>query len=132
MVKFKGKVKASARGNIWSNAQRGIDTARSARSSAPLQLSSLANIQHLRKLEQGANIAGKAIITLDAGLRIDSVYSDYKAGRNWQRRAVVETTEFGAGSAAGIAVGTAGKAGDALGQGFSGLIYDISADINWF
>lgn len=27
MVKFKGKVKASARGNIWPNAQRGIDTA---------------------------------------------------------------------------------------------------------
>lgn len=70
-----------------------------------------------------------------------------------------ETTGFGAGAAAGIAVGSAvvtagvgiaiamgpvgwviligaglaaGKAGDALGQGFSGLIYDISADINWF
>jgi len=163
MVKFKGKVKASARGNIWSNAQRGIDTARSARSSAPLQLTSIANIQHLRKLEQGSNIAGKFIIAIDAGIRADNVYNDYKTGKDWQRRAVVETTGFGAGTAAGIAAGgavvtagvgiaiamgpvgwviligaglatgyAAGKVADALGQGFSGLIYDVSTDINWF
>ncbi|CAM4413896.1 hypothetical protein [Pseudoalteromonas ostreae] len=36
---------------------------------------------------------------------------------------------IGAGLATGYA---AGKVGDALGQGFSGLIYDISTDINWF
>ncbi|WP_218648491.1 MULTISPECIES: hypothetical protein [unclassified Pseudoalteromonas] len=163
MVKFKGKVKASARGNIWSNAQRGIDTARSARSSAPLQLTSLANIQHLRKLEQGSNIAGKFVIAIDAGLRADSVYDDYKAGKDWQRSAVREATGFGLGTAAGAYVGgttiTAGvgiaiamgpvgwviligvglgagyaaaKVGDAVGKGFSGLVYDLSSNISWF
>jgi len=36
---------------------------------------------------------------------------------------------IGAGLATGYA---AGKVADALGQGFSGLIYDVSTDINWF
>ncbi|WP_212748091.1 hypothetical protein [Pseudoalteromonas sp. S3178] len=107
MVKFKGKVKASARGNIWSNTQRGIDIARSARDSAPLQLTSIANIQHLRKLEQGSNFLGKLVIGIDAGLRADSVYNEYKAGEDWQRKAVVETTGFGLGTAAGAYAGGA-------------------------
>ncbi len=132
MVKFKGKIKASARGNIWSNPQRGINIAKSARSSAPLQLSSLANIQHLRKLEQGANIAGKAIIALDAGLRIDSVYSDYKAGKDWQRRAVVETTGFALGTAAGIGAGSAvvtAGVGIAIAMGPVGWVILIGAGL---
>ncbi|MFU2510557.1 hypothetical protein [Pseudoalteromonas sp. ASV78] len=132
MVKFKGKVKASARGNIWSNAQRGIDTARSARSSAPLQLTSIANIQHLRKLEQGSNIAGKFVIAIDAGIRADNVYNDYKAGKDWQRRAVVETTGFGFGTAAGAFVGgatiTAGV-GIAIAMGPVGWVILIGAGL---
>ncbi|MBL0689701.1 MAG: hypothetical protein JJW02_09800 [Pseudoalteromonas sp.] len=132
MVKFKGKVKASARGNIWSNAQRGIDTARSARSSAPLQLTSLANIQHLRKLEQGSNIAGKFVIAIDAGLRADSVYDDYKAGKDWQRSAVREATGFGLGTAAGIGAGSAtvtAGVGMAIAMGPVGWVILIGAGL---
>lgn len=132
MVKFKGKVKASAKGNIWSSAQRGIDTARSARTSTPLKLTSLAYIQHLRRLEQNSNFAGKFIIAVDAGLRADSVYKDYKAGKDWQQRAIVETTGLGLGTAAGIGAGSAtvtAGVGIAIAMGPVGWVILIGAGL---
>ncbi|XQF92801.1 hypothetical protein ACOBV9_17915 [Pseudoalteromonas espejiana] len=47
------------------------------------------------------------VIGIDAGLRADSVYNEYKAGEDWQRKAVVETTGFGLGTAAGAYAGGA-------------------------
>ncbi|WP_282167280.1 hypothetical protein [Shewanella japonica] len=102
---FSGVVKANKRGNIWSSAERGSNIARSSRNTSRLRLTSLSGIRSIRGLEMASDIAGKGIIALDAGIRADSVYNDYKAGKDWQRSAVVETTGFGAGTAAGLYVG---------------------------
>lgn len=103
---FSGVVKGHKRGNIWSSAERGANIARSGRDMSRLQLTSLSGIRSIRGLEIASDIAGKGIIALDAGIRADNVYSDYQAGKDWHRTAVVETTGFGLGTAAGVGVGT--------------------------
>jgi len=103
---FSNKTKAGKRGNIWSNTDRANNIARSSRNTSRLQLSSLSGIRSIRGLEFPSDIAGKGMIALDAGIRMDNVYMDYKAGKNWQRTAAIEATGFGFGTAAGIYVGT--------------------------
>ncbi len=129
---FSGVVKANKRGNIWSSAQRGSDIARSSRDISRLKLTSLSGIRSIRGLEMASDIAGKGLIALDAGIRADSVYNDYKAGNDWQRSAVVETTGFGFGTAAGLAVGAktvALGAGIALALGPVGWVILIGVGI---
>lgn len=104
--KYVGRVK-SKRGSVYSNIQRGINKAKSNRTIKPIQFTSTSSFQNLRAFEKGANMLGKGLIVLDAGVRAGNVHTDYLAGRNWQKRAVVETTGFGLGSAAGLAVGAA-------------------------
>jgi len=103
---FSNKTKAGKRGNIWSNTDRANNIARSSRNTSRLQLTSLSGIRSIRGLEFVSDIAGKGMIALDAGIRMDNVYMDYKAGKNWQRTAAIEATGFGLGTAAGIATGT--------------------------
>ena len=125
-------VKANKRGNIWSSADRGSNIARSSRNISRLRLTSLSGIRSIRGLEMASDIAGKGIIALDAGIRADSVYNDYKAGKDWQRRAVVETTGFGFGTAAGLYVGAktvALGAGIALALGPVGWVILIGVGI---
>ena len=104
--KYVGSAK-SKRGTVYSNIERGINKAKSSRTIKPIQFTSTPAFQNLRAFEQGANILGKGLIVLDAGVRAGNVHIDYLAGRNWQRRAAVETTGFGFGTAAGLAVGQA-------------------------
>lgn len=54
---------------------------------------------------KAASVAGKGALIIDAGFRVDDVIADRAAGRDWQRRAVMETTGFGLGAAAGAFVG---------------------------
>jgi hypothetical protein len=99
--KYIGRVK-SKRGTVYSNADRGINKAKSGRSIKPIQFTSTVDFQNLRAFEMGANVLGKGLIVLDAGIRAGNVHVDYLAGANWQKRAAVETAGFGMGTAAGL------------------------------
>jgi len=103
--KFLGKIKTGRRGSVLSSADRGIGLAKGARTFKPIQFNSTMAFNTLRKFESGANILGKGLILIDAGVRVGNVHTDYLSGNDWQRRAVVETTGFGFGTAAGLAVG---------------------------
>jgi len=103
---FSSKSKAGKRGNIWSSPERASNIARSSRNTSRLQLTSLSGIRSIRGLEFVSDVAGKGIIALDAGIRLDNVYKEYKAGENWQRTAAVEATGFGLGTAVGVFTGT--------------------------
>ncbi|WP_281556821.1 hypothetical protein [Thalassomonas sp. RHCl1] len=104
--KYMGNATASRRGTVWSNPQRGINIAKSARNAKSIELSTTRSFEIIKRFEKAANIGGKGIILLDAGFRGEDVYLDYKAGKDWQRRAVVETTGFGFSTAAGAWVGS--------------------------
>ena len=104
--KYIGRVK-SKRGTVYSNADRGINKAKSGRSIKPIQFTSTVDFQNLRAFEMGANVLGKGLIVLDAGIRAGNVHVDYLAGANWQKRAALETVGFGMGTAAGLATGAA-------------------------
>tara|TARA_R110001583_G_scaffold37034_1_gene121281 strand:- start:215 stop:1243 length:1029 start_codon:yes stop_codon:yes gene_type:complete len=104
--KYIGRVK-SKRGTVYSNADRGINKAKSGRSIKPIQFTSTVDFQNLRAFEMGANVLGKGLIVLDAGIRVGNVHVDYLAGANWQKRAAVETAGFGLSTAAGLATGAA-------------------------
>ena len=42
---------------------------------------------------------------LDAGIRAGKVHTDYVSGKDWQKRAAVETAGFGFGTALGVWAG---------------------------
>lgn len=103
--KYMGK--AGKRGNVWTNAERGINQAKGAKTSKPIMLSSLKEFNLIRKFEKVANVGGKFMVGLEAGLRVNNVYGDYQTGKDWQRTLVTETVGFGFGTAAGAAAGLA-------------------------
>lgn len=105
--KFLGRVKSGKRGNVWTNPNRGIAIARTARNPAKLNLTSTNSFNYIRRFEAGAKMFGGSMIVLDAGMRARGVREDFYAGRDWHRSAVVETTGFGLGTAAGLSVGSA-------------------------
>ncbi len=105
--RYMGVAKARSRGTAWSSSQRGINVAKGARSYEPIRLTSTKEFYLIRNFERVASVAGKGAIMIDAGMRANNVYGDYKAGENWQRSAVAETTGFGFGTAAGASVGAA-------------------------
>lgn len=104
----------SRRGNIWSNAQRGINIAKSARTDQPLHLKSTHEVNLINRFAKGANMLGKGVLILDAGVRANGVHSTYQAGRNWQRQMVQEITGFGFSAAAGMWLGGAATAAATL------------------
>ena len=109
--KYVNRVK-NKKGTVYTNAQRGIDKAKSSRTIKPIQFTSTTAFQNLRSFETGANFLGKSLIMLDAGVRAGNVHVDYLSGKNWQKRAAVETAGFGTSAVFGIAAGTAAiKAG---------------------
>lgn len=59
----------------------------------------------ISRLASGVSYAGKGLIALDAGIRINGVHNVYKSGGNWQREAAIQTVGFGAGTAIGLAAG---------------------------
>lgn len=147
---------ASPRGTIWSNPQRAIHLAHSARTDKPIRLATSAQFNKIRLFEQSARIAGKTLIGLDAFQRGRAVYQDYQRGNDWHRRLATELTGFGLGTAAGLGIGFtlttqltlmlaltpagwiavliigvaagyfAAKVMDGLGKDFAGYIYDSS------
>ena len=147
---------ASPRGTIWSNPQRAIHLAHSARTDKPIRLATSAQFNKIRLFEQSARVAGKTLIGLDAFQRGRAVYQDYQRGNDWHRRLATELTGFGLGTAAGLGIGFtlttqltlmlaltpagwiavliigvaagyfAAKVMDGIGKDFAGYIYDSS------
>jgi hypothetical protein len=89
----------------FSDTERGIYKAKSSKGIKPIQFTSTTAFQNLRAFEKGANVLGRGLLIVDAGVRVGKVHNDYLVGRNWQRKAAVEATGFGFGAAAGLIVG---------------------------
>jgi len=104
--KYVNRVK-NKKGTVYTNAQRGIDKAKSSRTIKPIQFTSTTEFKNLRSFEWGANVLGKSLIVLDAGVRTGNVHVDYLSGKNWEKRATSEMAGFGLGTAAGLATGAA-------------------------
>jgi hypothetical protein len=102
--KYVNRVK-NKKGTVYTNAQRGIDKAKSSRTIKPIQFTSTSAFQNLRAFETGANFLGKSLIMLDAGVRAGNVHVDYLSGKNWQKRATSEMAGVGLSTAAGVFVG---------------------------
>jgi hypothetical protein len=102
--KYVNRVK-NKKGTVYTNAQRGIDKAKSSRTIKPIQFTTTSAFQNLRAFETGANFLGKSLIVLDAGIRAGDVHVDYLSGNNWQKRATVEMTGFGVSTALGVWAG---------------------------
>ena len=121
--KYLHRVK-NKKGTVYTNAERGIGQAKGSRTIKPIQFTSTAEFQNLRSFEWGANLLGKGFIALDAGTRIGDVHVDYLSGKNWQKRAAVEATAFGAGTALGVWAG-----GQAVAAGLS--IALLATPVGW-
>ncbi|WP_339804108.1 hypothetical protein [uncultured Marinobacter sp.] len=66
-----------------------------------------ADVRKLTRLAKVARVAGPGVIVFDGYLRASSVHHSWKNNDlNWQRKAVVEGTSFGAGILLGAAIGT--------------------------
>ncbi|MCI2282412.1 hypothetical protein L3081_02115 [Colwellia sp. MSW7] len=102
--KFIGRVK-SKKGTVYSDSERGVNKAKSGKGVKPIQFTSTKAFNNLRAFEKSANVVGKSLIVLDAGLRANAVHNDYLAGHNWQKRAAVEVSGFGLATAGGLWVG---------------------------
>jgi hypothetical protein len=98
---------AGRRGTIMTNADRAIGMAKGAKTYQPLNISNGAQFSKVLNFSKAANYAGKGALIFDAGIRVKGVRADKAAGRDWQRRAVMETTGFGLGAAAGAITGSA-------------------------
>jgi hypothetical protein len=102
--KYVNRIK-NKKGTVYSNAQRGIDKAKSGRTIKPIQFTSTTAFQNLRAFETGANILGKGLIVIDAGVRMGNVHVNYLSGKNWEKRTAVEATSFATSAIFGIAAG---------------------------
>ena len=104
--KYLNRIK-NKKGTVYTNAERGIGQAKGSRTIKPIQFTTTAEFKNLRAFETGANILGKGLIVLDAGIRAGKVHTDYLSGKDWQKRAAVETAGFGLGTYAGLVTGSA-------------------------
>ena len=102
--KYLNRVK-NKKGTVYTNSESGINKAKSSRTIKPIQFTSTAEFNNLRSFECGANLLGKGLIAIDATSRIGNVHVDYLSGKNWQKRAAVEATGFGLGTALGLWAG---------------------------
>ena len=110
LTKYMGNAKANGRGTKWSNPDRGIAIAKSGRTATPIQLSNATEMQRVKEFGLVGKLAGPGLLVLDTGIRVGNVHVDYLSGKDWQRRAVVETTGLGAAGAAGALGAYAGSA----------------------
>src|SRR5690554_571136 len=98
------------RGNALSSADRGLTLAQRHKGRG-LNVASNTQALQLARLANRINFAGKTIIMVDAGRRINGVHDTYKSGGNWQREASIQATGFGLGGVSGLITGKAVVAG---------------------
>lgn len=97
-----------------------------------LYVSNVSEAQKLDRLARNVRFAGHGMVVLDAGVRVNGVYTTYQSGGNWMREASIEATGFGLGGAAGLATGKAVVVGlTAIGLGLTpvGWVVIIGAGI---
>lgn len=102
LQRFMSVNRASRRGTVWSNPNRGINIAKSARHSAKLDISSTAELNKIKRIENTGRWLGNGMILLDGAFRANTVYNDYKNNNDWQRSLSTELASFGASTFAGI------------------------------
>lgn len=90
------------RGNALSGADRGITLAQ--RRGRGINVANNAQATQIATLAKGISYAGKGMVALDAGIRVNHVHNTYQQGGNWQREAAIQATGFGLGGIAGIKV----------------------------
>lgn len=106
LQRFMNTNRASRRGTIWSNPNRGVHIAKSARHSTKLDISSTAEFKKIKYIENTGRWLGNGMILLDGAFRANSVYNDYRNGDDWQRSLSTELASFGASTASGIFLGS--------------------------
>ena len=102
LQRFMSVNRASRRGTVWSNPNRGINIAKSARHSAKLDINSTAEFNKIKRIENTGRWLGNGMILLDGAFRANKVYNDYKNNKDWQRSLSTELASFGASTFAGI------------------------------
>ncbi|MBC6904590.1 hypothetical protein DWB84_03805 [Saccharophagus sp. K07] len=106
------------RGNALAGADRGITLAR--RRGRGINVASNAQALQIARMAKGISYAGKGLIALDAGIRVNKVRNVHRQGGNWQREATIQTTGFGLGAATGMFIGKVAVAGlTTIGLGFT-------------
>ncbi|MBB1387615.1 hypothetical protein H5119_19155 [Pseudoalteromonas sp. SG45-5] len=106
LQRFMNTNRASRRGTVWSNPNRGVHIAKSAKHSTKLDISSTAEFKKIKYIENTGRWLGNGMILLDGAFRANSVYNDYKNGGDWQRSLSTELASFGAYTGLGIYVGS--------------------------
>jgi hypothetical protein len=104
--RFQGQSRAR-RSTALRHPERGINQARSARSAKPITFTNTRQVMYLQRFVQGARVAGRGLLVLDAGIRINKVRQTHNQGGDWVRTATVETVGMGFGFAAGYLTTTA-------------------------
>src|SRR5690606_39923661 len=89
------------RGNALSGADRGLTLAQRHKGRG-LNVASNTQALQLARLANRINFAGKTMVMVDAGRRINGVHNTYESGGNWQREAAIQATGFGLGGAIGV------------------------------
>jgi len=107
LQRFMNTNRASRRGTIWSNPNRGVHIAKSARHSTKLDISSTAEFKKIKYIENTGRWLGNGMILLDGAFRANSVYNDYRNGDDWQRSLSTEMASFGVSTLAAIYTATA-------------------------
>ena len=154
--------KTGKRGTVWTSPERAMGLARGSKTDAAIQLQNSHNFKRVQQFQRGANVLGKGVIALDAGLRISKVHDTYQTGGDWQRELSREMTGLSLGVLAGSAVGgyltssltlmliatpfgwaiaigvglvsglVAGKIFDELGKRSNDLVWKISSEMGAF
>jgi hypothetical protein len=105
-----GQVKAH-RGTPLTNADRGINIAKSSRNVTKLNVASQVQANNLVKFSKHAKYLGNGLAVIDFGSRVGNIHTSYQAGGNWERDLFIESSSFALSAAAGtVAVNVGGAA----------------------
>ncbi len=100
----------SRKGTPLTNATRGINIARSSRSVAKLNVTSVTQAHNLVKFSSHGRYLGNSLVIFDFGSRVRNVQKSYKANGNWERELFIESSSFALSAWVGTTVVNTGIA----------------------
>ncbi len=100
----------SRKGTPLTSVTRGTNIARSSRSVAKLNVTSVTQAHNLVKFSNYGRYLGNGLVVIDFASRIGSVQKSYKADGDWERDLFIESSSFTLSAIAGTAVVKAGIA----------------------
>ena len=98
----------SRRGTPLSNFSRGIHIARDSRSTAKLNVTTVAQAHNLVKFSRHSKKLGTGLVVLDFASRAANVHKSYEADGEWERELFIESSSFAASTIAGTLAVKAG------------------------